>query len=116
MGVKQDHARARELFTDAAAQGYGPAMVNLGRMYAAGSGGKQDAVGGYALIRAALATGIPDSMSDIAIGELRNISNQLRDEQLARGKALSEELSAAIEARNSSGAVAPEPSAPLVWE
>ena len=92
LGVAQDHVRARELFCEAAAQGYPPAMVNLGRMHVEATAGERDDVGGYALIRAAIDLGIPASMNDIAVRELGAASGRLDAGQLVRARALAGEL------------------------
>ena len=46
-GVKQDYAKARELFEKAAVQGLADAQFRLGVMYAQGQGVKQDYVAAY---------------------------------------------------------------------
>ena len=99
LGLVKDQAQARELFRKSASQGYAPAMVNLGRMYAEGIGGDRDDVGGYALIEAGVEAGIPASIREVALIELRTLSDRLDEMQLARARSLAREPFAAIEER-----------------
>src|SRR5262249_30131268 len=78
---------AFELFDRAAAKGYAPGMISLGRAYSRGNGVKRDEVRGYALLTAAVQIGVRQSERDVALFELGALSQRLNPEQLGRAQA-----------------------------
>jgi TPR repeat protein len=87
LGVPQSAHDAFQLFSLAADQGYAPAIANLGRAYAHGSGVKRDDTRAYALISAAVEIGMRSAEREAAVYELGAISQRLDDQQLARARA-----------------------------
>jgi TPR repeat protein len=86
LGVRQDRARARKLFLLAVQQGHTPAMINLGRAYIEGIGIRRDDIHGYALIKAAIDLGIPESMKTEAISDLNKSAARMNEKDLALAK------------------------------
>lgn len=77
-GVRQDDARAVELYQEAADMGYARALHNLGFMYAEGRGLPQDEFKAIELYRAAMAQAYVPAMTSlgIAYAEGRGVSRE----------------------------------------
>jgi hypothetical protein len=59
------------------------------------AGGKRDIIRGYALIRAAIDRGIPDSMTDVAQLTLNDAATRLKEKDLALAKQAASRLMSA---------------------
>src|SRR5882724_11079345 len=80
------HGEHPGVFTRSAAQGYAPAMVNLGLLYIEAMGVRRDDVRGYALVAAAVAMGIPDDMTKLASAEISEASTRLDSQRLEEAR------------------------------
>ena len=78
-GSNQDLAEAVKWLRRSAEQGYPRAQLTLGMLYAAGQGVDQDMAEAYAWVSLAGQTG-----DEMAVKALRQITNVLRDDELAR--------------------------------
>jgi hypothetical protein len=86
LGVMRNLVRAKDLYLRSAAQGYPPAMVNLGLLYIEAMGVRRDDVRGYALVAAAVAIGIPDEMTRLASAEINEASERLDARRMAEAQ------------------------------
>lgn len=68
--IAPDPRRAARLFRAAAERGYGPAMLNLARLYIRGYGVPQDFVLGYMWLTLAGSAGIPTSHAEDLLGRM----------------------------------------------
>ena len=96
VAVARDLIRARDLYLRSAAQGYAPAMVNLGLLYIEALGVRRDDVRGYALVSAGIAIGIPDEMANLASSEISEASERLDDRRMAEAQFRARRLVATV--------------------
>src|SRR6202142_2375896 len=76
-GVKRNPALAKRFFLRSAAQGYTPAMANLGTLYEIGAMKHSDFQRAYAWVRTALIFGVPEEDHDETVLKLWVIAARL---------------------------------------
>jgi TPR repeat protein len=97
VAVTRNLSRAKDLYVRSAAQGYAPAMVNLGLLYIEAMGVRRDDVRGYALVAAAVAIGIPDEMTRLASAEISEASERLDPRRMAEAQFRARRLVATVQ-------------------
>jgi hypothetical protein len=98
-GVARNTCVAMKLFQQSAAEGYVPAMINLGTMYAIGENLRHDEARAYAWIRAALIVGVSDEDHDATVFKLGAIAGRLDALQFERAELLAAKIAHAVALR-----------------
>jgi TPR repeat protein len=98
-GVARNTCVAMKLFQQSAAEGYAPAMINLGTMYAIGENLRHDEARAYAWIRAALIVGVADEDHDATVFKLGAIAGRLDTVQFERAELLATKIAHAVALR-----------------
>ncbi len=95
-GLPRKPRLALTLFRALAAQGYAPAMVNLGTIYELGLAGHRDHRLAYAWIRAGLSLGVPEQERDATVFKLGMIAARLGTTRTHAAERLATRIAEAI--------------------